>query len=85
MKKDQIYQICNTSFKPDFLEVVDFSMEHRGHVGVGNKNEETHFLIKIKSSCFKNKTILESHKMIYKALDDLIKNDKIHALQIVIK
>ncbi len=40
-----------------------------------------HFAVDVKSSQFKNRSLIEQHRMIYKALGDAL-NGPIHALQI---
>lgn len=52
-------------------------------------NDGNHFSIVIHSNEFKNKTILEQHKMVHSAIknylgDDII-GDKVHAIQIITK
>lgn len=62
------------------LEIIDDSWQHVGHPGA---KQGGHFTIKIATPLFQSKSLLEAHRLIYAALDDLMKTD-IHALQIEI-
>lgn len=64
--------------KPTELKIINDSHLHRGHSG---NNGGEHFTIHIGSPFFKNKSLIEKHRMIYDLLDDLMPN-QIHALQI---
>ena len=66
-----------------FLEPTQFRLEnesdlHRGHKG---NNGGEHFNLFIVSQSFEKKNTMERHRMIYRALEDLIPN-KIHALSL---
>jgi BolA protein len=67
------------SFEPTELEVVDESYKHKGHPGA--KDGRGHFRVKIVSSRFVGKKPLERHRMVFQALEDLLKTD-IHALSV---
>ncbi len=67
------------SLQPSSLEIIDDSASHAGHAGA--KTGKGHFILKIKSDAFEDKSILEQHRMIYAALGDLMTTD-IHALTI---
>lgn len=41
-----------------------------------------HFSIKVVSNHFKNKNLLDRHRMVYQALDEPMKDGRIHALEI---
>ena len=41
-----------------------------------------HFSIKVVSSHFKGKNLLDRHRMVYQALDEPMKDGRIHALEI---
>ena len=76
-----IEQRLTELFNPDYLKITDESHHHAGHVGA--KDGRGHFAIQISASAFNDKKQLERHRMIYTALDDLMKTD-IHALKISI-
>ena len=78
--KSKIYNKLNDFFNPEYLEVINESSDHIGHVGSPN-NGNSHFYIKIKSEMFKNKKLIDSHKLIYGILKKEI-SEEIHALRI---
>jgi BolA family transcriptional regulator, general stress-responsive regulator len=66
-------------FNPIRLEIEDNSAAHAGHAG---NNGGGHFMLKITSSHFAQKTPIMRHRLIYQALDDLIPQ-QIHAISII--
>lgn len=44
-----------------------------------------HFSIRVVSSAFQGKNLLDRHRMIYQALDEPMKDGRIHALEIQAK
>ena len=82
MKQNLTTKLTKT-LSPTFLEVIDESHLHKGHMG-SRPEGETHFRVIIKSDIFKDKKILDCHKMVYEILKDEMKN-KIHALAIKIE
>tara|TARA_B100000315_G_scaffold260347_1_gene321023 strand:+ start:525 stop:764 length:240 start_codon:yes stop_codon:yes gene_type:complete len=46
------------------------------------KGTMDHFKLKVVSDSFVGKTIMDRHRMIYQALDDPMKDGRIHALEI---
>jgi BolA protein len=67
------------AFAPTELEVIDDSHKHKGHPGA--KDGRGHFTVKIVSPRFAGKKPLERHRMVFEALDSLMKTD-IHALSV---
>jgi BolA protein len=67
------------SFQPDTLGVEDESHLHEGHVGA--RDGRGHFRVLIISEAFADKSPLERHRMVYRALGDLMRTD-IHAVSI---
>lgn len=78
---NSIRQKLQQQFSPSHLEVIDESDKHIGHTGA--REGKGHFNIIISSGAFQNKTLVEQHRMIYDALNELMKTD-IHALRIKI-
>lgn len=70
------------SLSPTKLEIIDDSHLHIGHEGA--KKGGGHFTIIISTEIFNDKSLIESHRLIYESLGNLMKK-KIHALQIKIK
>lgn len=64
---------------PTFLEIVDEGDQHIGHAEEG----AGHFAVRIASPLFKNKPLVECHRLIYAALGNTM-GSEIHALRIEI-
>lgn len=70
------------SFDPDYLEVIDQSHLHAGHVGA-REGGGSHFAVKIKAAAFTKMNVLARHRAINDALaDQFIGEAAIHALSI---
>ncbi|MBN1379871.1 MAG: BolA family transcriptional regulator [Gammaproteobacteria bacterium] len=61
------------------LEIEDQSALHSGHAGA--RDGGGHFAIRIISDQFTGKSLVERHRMVYRALADAMQTD-IHALSI---
>lgn len=68
-----------TAFHPCELEISDESDLHVGHEGA--KDGKGHFRIRIVSDQFTSLPLLQCHRLIYRAVGDLMETD-IHALSI---
>lgn len=79
---DEIKKRLITALQPSFLEVLDDSAAHRGHLAADS--EQGHFTIIISSAHFVMLSLVECHKLVYQALGDLLPR-KIHAIKIKIK
>lgn len=75
----EIENILRDRFQPSALVITDDSDDHVGHAGEG----KGHFTVEIASEHFAGLSRLHAHRLIYAALDELMKT-KIHALRIVI-
>jgi BolA family transcriptional regulator, general stress-responsive regulator len=85
MKTDRInsiYQRLREAFQPIYLDVIDESDKHRGHVG--SQEGAGHYTVIISSECFKSTSRVDRHREIYAVLNDFIPHD-IHALKIKFK
>lgn len=69
----------NASLAPQQLDISDDSHKHIGHAGAGSGGG--HFAVRIVAQAFKNKSLLERHRMIYDLLHDMMPSE-IHALSI---
>ena len=67
-------------FNPTFLEVIDESELHRGHVGF-KEGTQTHFKIVISAKIFEKMSKVSRERAIHKALGSSIMQE-IHALSI---
>ena len=74
-----IKEKLTAALTPTLLEIKDDSSKHAGHAGA--KEGGGHFSVTIVSSIFTGKTLIQRHRLVYAALDELMKT-KIHALSI---
>lgn len=66
---------------PVFIEVIDESAAHAGHVGVNDSGFGTHFRVRIQSDIFTGKSRVSRHRLVYDALQEFI-DQGLHALAI---
>jgi BolA family transcriptional regulator, general stress-responsive regulator len=66
--------------EPQRLELVDDSARHAGHAGARPQGE-SHFRLLIVAAAFSGRSRIERQRMVYGALDDLLRTD-VHALSI---
>ena len=66
-------------FDPAQLTVEDESHLHAGHAGA--QGGQSHFRVRIVSEAFRGISAVARHRLVYAAVDDLLKSD-IHALAI---
>ncbi len=74
-----IRERITAALSPTSLEIVDESHKHAGHAGA--KDGRGHFNLKVVSDAFRDKKLIERHRMVYQALGDAMQTD-IHALSI---
>ncbi|MCB1827830.1 MAG: BolA family transcriptional regulator [Coxiellaceae bacterium] len=67
------------ALQPETLTVEDDSAAHVGHTGAASG--AGHFTVKIISSSFEGKSLIERHRLVYDAVNELLETD-IHALRI---
>ncbi len=77
--KDQIHQRLMESLNAESVEIEDQSHLHAGHAGAASGGG--HYDVIVISSAFNNLNTLGRHRLIYRAVDDLMKKE-IHALSI---
>lgn len=75
----QIRALLEAELQPTALEIEDESHLHVGHAGA--REGKGHFRITIVSAAFAGKAPLQRHRIVYRALGDLMQTD-IHALSI---
>jgi len=68
---------------PEFLEVLDESAAHAGHMGANDSGMGTHFRVRIQSPVFIGKSRVSRHRLVYDALQEYI-DQGLHALAIEI-
>jgi BolA protein len=76
---EQIRIALEQAFKPEYIDIEDDSASHAGHAGA--RDGKGHFNVVIVSTDFEAKSLIQRHRMVYKALSDLLETD-IHALSI---
>lgn len=76
---EQIRSQLKIAFQPSHLDIEDDSAAHAGHAGA--RDGKGHFNVVIVSTEFAGKSLIQRHRMVYKALSDLMETD-IHALSI---
>jgi len=76
---EQIETLLRKELNPEKLEIEDQSHLHAGHAGA--KDGKGHFQVTIVSEHFAGKSMVQRHRIVYVALNDLLKTD-IHALAI---
>ena len=74
-----IKEKLTAALAPSHLEVVNESHKHAGHAGA--REGGGHFAVTIVSSQFTGKTPVQRHRMVFAAVEDLMKT-AIHALSI---
>jgi BolA protein len=74
-----IEAVLREAFSPEYLLVKDQSHLHAGHAGA--REGLGHFDVAITAAAFADCSRIETHKLIYEALGDLMTTD-IHALSI---
>ena len=65
-------------FSPQALNIIDESAKHAGHASAGGAG---HFVVEIVSDAFDGNSLIQRHRQVYEALDDIM-HSEIHALSI---
>jgi len=75
---NMIRERLEKTFSPQHLNIQDESHKHVGHASAGGAG---HFDVEIVADAFADKTLIQRHRLVYDALDDLM-HTEIHALSI---
>jgi BolA protein len=78
-RAQRLRQRLEARFAPSVLLVEDESHRHAGHAGAAQGH--SHFRVTIVSEVFRGVSPIARHRLVYAAVDDLLKTD-IHALAI---
>jgi BolA protein len=78
-REERLREKLVARFAPVDLVIEDESHRHAGHRGAASGHG--HYRIRIVSESFRGMTPLARHRLVYEALDDMLKTD-IHALVI---
>lgn len=73
-----IRERLTNALAPHCLNIIDESHKHAGHAQAGGAG---HYLVEIVSDAFAGKNLIQRHRLVYDALDDVM-NTEIHALSI---
>jgi BolA protein len=79
VRAERLRQLLESRFAPEVLVIVDESHLHAGHAGA--RGGQSHFRVRIVAEAFRGVTPVARHRLVYAAVDDLLKAD-IHALAI---
>jgi BolA protein len=80
MSAEQIQNLLTEALTPEFIKVTDNTQAHAGHAGI-KQSGGGHFHVILVADAFTDKSLVQRHQLIYKALGDLMKQ-QIHALGI---
>jgi BolA protein len=78
-REQRLRERLTARFAPTLLNIEDQSHLHAGHAGAAGG--QSHFHVIIEAEAFRGVAPLGRHRMVYAAVDDLLKTD-IHALSI---
>ncbi len=76
---EAIRERLNSQLQPAQLDIIDESHLHAGHAGAASG--AGHFSVTIIADAFNGKSLIERHRLVYLAVEDLMKTE-IHALSI---
>ena len=79
---EMIRERLTNNLHPTELDIVDESARHAGHAGAASGGG--HFIVNIVASAFNDKTLIQRHRLVYDAVDDIMHRE-IHALSIQAK
>jgi BolA protein len=79
---EMIRERLTNNLHPTELDIVDESARHAGHAGAASGGG--HFIVNISASIFKDKTLIQRHRLVHDAVDDIM-HSEIHALSIQAK
>ena len=78
-RAERLRQKLVVRFEPLHLSVEDESHHHAGHAGAAGG--QSHFRVRIVAEAFRGMSPVARHRLVYAALDDLLKTE-IHAIAI---
>jgi BolA family transcriptional regulator, general stress-responsive regulator len=76
---EAIRERLTNHLQPTQLDIIDESHLHAGHAGAASG--AGHFAVTITTDAFNGKSLIERHRLVYLAVDDLMPSE-IHALSI---
>ncbi|KAJ7496020.1 bola-like protein-domain-containing protein [Mycena galericulata] len=86
--ENAIREKLTAQFSPTLLKISNDSWQHRHHAAMRAQGSdgtgETHFSISMVSACFRSKTTMQRHRLIYAALREELEGG-LHALSLQTK
>lgn len=79
-RAQRIHGLIQEALAPSYFELFDDSASHAGHYGA-QESGGGHFYATIVSAAFAEKSPVQRHQLVYRALGDMMQTD-IHALSI---
>jgi BolA protein len=79
---EMIRERLTNALQPAELKIIDESAKHAGHAGAASGGG--HFIVNITAAAFNDKTLIQRHRLVYDAVDDIMQRE-IHALSIQAK
>jgi BolA protein len=76
-----ILESLQNRFNPSFIEVIDESYQHAGHVGASDSGLNSHFRVRIASKAFEGLSRVQRHRLVYDSLQEFLDHG-LHALAI---
>ena len=76
---EKIKMRLEQALSPEKLEIADDSHLHKGHAGAASG--AGHFSVVIVSAAFSGRTLVQRHRLVYQAVNDMMPGE-IHALSI---
>ena len=67
------------AFAPQHLMITDDSQKHAGHASASGGG---HFNVQVVADAFAGKSLIQRHRMVFAAVDELMQSGDIHALSI---
>lgn len=77
-RTEEIKRRLDAAFKPQLIEVVDESEQHRGHAGF-QEGGESHFRVRLRAASFAGQSRIARHRAVHAALGSELMT-AIHAL-----
>ena len=78
-RSSMIRERLTRALDPEKLDIIDESAKHAGHAGAASGGG--HYIVTIVSKAFENKSLIQRHRLVYDAVDDMM-HTEIHALSI---
>jgi len=78
-REERLRAALSEALQPQQITIVDESHKHAGHASAGGGG---HFVVEIVAEAFRDKNLVQRHRMVYAAADELMRSGEVHALSI---